>query len=69
MPPSFDAVVDGTPVRKLEFVEVGGRPVTPSRTAAASTRPAEAEVAAPADPPVPVSPGEPRWSLWGDAEV
>jgi hypothetical protein len=69
MAPSFDPVDDGTPVRKLEFVEVGAGPVTPPRTAAASARQVEAEAAPAAEPPVPVGPGEPRWSLWGDAEV
>jgi hypothetical protein len=69
VPPSFDTVDDGTPVRKLEFVEVGAAPVTPPRPAEASRRRIEAEAAAPAESPLAVGPGEPRWSLWGDAEV
>ena len=69
MAPSFDTVDDGTPVRKLEFVEVGAAPATQPRPAAASKRQVEAEAAAPAEPPLPVGPDEPRWSLWGDAEA
>jgi hypothetical protein len=61
----FDTVEDGTPVRKLEFVEVGAGPVKTPRRTPASAATAEAEAFTPA----PVSPGEPRWSLWGDAEV
>jgi hypothetical protein len=69
LPTPFDTVDDGTPVRKLEFVEVGVGPVKPPRRTPASERAAETEALAPADPPAPVSPGEPRWSLWGDAEA
>jgi hypothetical protein len=29
----------------------------------------EIEAFTPAETPAPVNPGEPRWSLWGDAEV
>src|SRR5258705_11992729 len=56
--PSFDTVDDGTPVRKLEFVEVGAGPVTPPKASTGSARPIEADAVAPADPPSPVSPGE-----------
>ena len=67
----YDPIDDGTPVRKLEFVEVGAAPVTAPRTTRESAVAAgtEAEVVAPAEAPPPVSPAEPRWSLWGDAEV
>jgi hypothetical protein len=30
---------------------------------------AEAEAFTPFETPAPVDPGEPRWSLWSDAEV
>ena len=70
VPRPFHPVDDGTPVRKLEFVEVGGAPAKATRKAAASaSSTAETEALAPAEPPAPISPGEPRWSLWGDAEV
>ena len=70
VPQPFHAVDDGTPVRKLEFVEVGGAPAkAPPRKAASSASAAETEMLTPAEAPPPVSPGEPRWSLWGDAEV
>src|SRR4051812_45153076 len=66
MPSSFDTVDDGTPVRKLGFVEVGAAPATPSRRPASSATPMEPDDPPPAQPPQPpVSPGEPRWSLWG----
>ena len=55
----------GTPVRKLEFVEVNAELVKASRQSRAS---APEPVMAPA-PSVSLDPGEPRWSLWGDAEV
>ena len=64
-------VEDRTPVRKLEFVEVGPTPAAPSRRPPA----AEAEVTGtvePSDGPAPmiaVNAGEPRWSLWSDTEV
>jgi hypothetical protein len=67
--PPFHPVDDGTPVRKLEFVEVGAGPVKPSRRSRASAATAEAETFMPAEAPESVQPGEPRWSLWGDAEV
>ena len=69
VPPPIDTVDDRTPVRKLEFVEVGPAPVTPPRSGAASARSAEPGAATPAEPLAPLSQGEPRWSLWGDAEV
>src|SRR4051812_20699314 len=58
--PSFDSVDDRTPVRKLEFVEVGATPVTARRPKAAGARTVEAEAATSAEPPAPVGPGEPR---------
>ncbi len=69
VPQPFHPVDDGTPVRKLEFVEVGSAPAKAPRKAAASASAAETEALTPAEPSAPVSPGEPRWSLWGDAEV
>ena len=69
MPQPFHPVDDGTPVRKLEFVEVGSAPAKAPRKTVASASAAEAEALSPAKPSAPVSPGEPRWSLWGDAEV
>ena len=66
-------VEDRTPVRRLEFVEVGsgaGSDGRPSRTAAAaaSTSTLDAEILS--DPTTMPEPGPPetRWSLWGDAE-
>ena len=72
MPPVFHPVDDGTPVRKLEFVEVGAAPAKAPRRrpSNAAGRQAEPDALTPAEPPSsPVAPGEPRWSLWGDAEV
>jgi len=71
VPPAYHPVDDGTPVRKLEFVEVRAVPVKAPRRSPASALapPSEEEVLAPAETPAPVNPGEPRWSLWGDAEA
>ena len=70
VPQPFHPVEDGTPVRKLEFVEVGSAPAkAPAEGERRSASAAEAEALTPAEPSAPVSPGEPRWSLWGDAEV
>jgi hypothetical protein len=73
VPPAYHPVDDGTPVRKLEFVEVGAGsvkgPGKPSRRTPASAPASEAEAVTPAETLAPVNPGEPRWSLWGDAEV
>ena len=72
MPVPYHPVDDGTPVRKLEFVEVGAAPsnapTAPKRRAVTTTAPDD-EAFAPAETPALVSPGEPRWSLWGDAEL
>ena len=72
-PTPSDDVDLGTSVRKLEFVEVGAEPVPRLRrssTDKATPEPqAEAAAFAPAEPGAPPSPTEPRWSLWGDAEV
>jgi hypothetical protein len=73
-PAAVDAGVVRTPVRRLEFVEVGSAPVTTRRTggsrhragAAATT---EAETETGVETPVPVVPSEPRWSLWGETET
>src|SRR5829696_8499854 len=68
--PPFDPVDDGTSVRKLEFVEVGAPPVTTSRRTrpkAAATGPTP--VVTPGETSRRSEPVEPRWSLWGDAEI
>jgi hypothetical protein len=75
-------IPDRTPVRKLEFVEVGsGRPIGETRPARRrATRsgldpgPPTAGVATvtgAADGTTKLQPGpdEPRWSLWSDGEV
>jgi hypothetical protein len=75
-------VPDRTPVRKLEFVEVGtGRPIGEGRPARRRASPPEvtavvasasgASVAAAATDTTKLQPGpdEPRWSLWSDGEV
>jgi len=71
---------DRTPVRRLEFVEVRSASVRPrTRTASAKkTAAAMAATGAPGcpevgdddavDPPLPILPVEPGWSLWGDIE-
>ena len=72
-PTPLHVVEDRTPVRKLEFVEVGSspaarrrrRPAADGGTAAA----AGLETPVSTEPLVPITPGEPRWSLWSDAEV
>ena len=69
VPQPFHPADDGTPVRKLEFVEVGSGTSKAPRKAAVTASAAEAETRTPAEPSAPVNPGEPRWSLWGDAEV
>jgi hypothetical protein len=70
----LDVVQDRTPVRKLEFVEVDPAPVKPSRRVAAGSgavaeAAGDAGVAAVAEVPASLNQGEPRWSLWSDAEV
>ena len=68
-------VEDRTPVRKLEFVEVGSAPAAPRRRKAAAQGgagpepPIIAEPAVSGESLVPIAPSEPRWSLWSDAEV
>jgi hypothetical protein len=71
IPSVFHTVDDGTPVRKLEFVEVGAAPAKAARRRPSNTRRhAGSDAFTPAEPPSSaVAPGEPRWSLWGDAEV
>jgi hypothetical protein len=73
LPPAYQPIDDGTPVRKLEFVEVAATPAkAPLRSPARTHSPtpeADAAGLTPAQTPAPVTPGEPRWSLWGDAEV
>jgi hypothetical protein len=68
-PPPYHPVDDGTSVRKLEFVEVGAVPAKAPRRGSANASAAESDTLTPSEPLAPVSPGEPRWSLWGDAEV
>ena len=73
---SLDIVLDRTPVRKLEFVDIDPTPVRPPRRRAA-TGEAGAPVGTATATDAAISdgaassfdPGEPRWSLWGDAEV
>jgi hypothetical protein len=70
VPPVFHPVDDRTPVRKLEFVEVGSAPSkAPRRRPSNAAGRGESEALMPAEPASSVAPGEPRWSLWGDAEV
>jgi hypothetical protein len=63
-------VLDRTPVRKLEFVDVDPTPIKRRRSGSAdggaSTLTDEPTVAG---LPAAMDPSEPRWSLWGDAEV
>jgi hypothetical protein len=74
---SLEVVLDRTPVRKLEFVDIDPTPLRPQRRRAVtleaggapsitaeSTDSKIAERAASS-----IDPGEPRWSLWSDAEV
>jgi hypothetical protein len=83
-PAAPDAIPDRTPVRRMEFVEVGtGRPIDPTRPARKRRPDAERRMAAarvpiagtdPTDTPVvtgspPPVADESRWSLWSDAEV
>ena len=71
VPPVFHPVDDGTPVRKLEFVEVGAPPAKATRrrpsNAAGQSEPDAFTSTVPSSSPV--DSGEPRWSLWGDTEV
>ena len=62
-------VEDRTPVRRLEFVEVGPVSRRPSRQRA-ETSVAVAEFEPDDRGPEPAQPGPPetRWSLWGDLE-
>jgi hypothetical protein len=67
-------VEDRTPVRKLEFVEVGpARPAAPRRRRPVADPGGEAaadlETGISPEPLVPMTSGESRWSLWSDAEV
>ena len=69
-------VEDRTPVRKLEFVEVGSgtlkarrRPAAAAEVGRAGVGPRTAEAALDNETPLPVNTGEPQWSLWSDVEV
>jgi hypothetical protein len=67
---ALDPGENRTTVRLLDFVEVraeGDRDAAGS-VPATDTRPGDAPDQAPAQPFV-TSAGEPRWSLWGDAEA
>ena len=74
--PSLDIVVDRTPVRKLDFVDIDPTPMRPPRrrptpegrdvpTAAGERSLDEVTEFATSS----IELGEPRWSLWGDAEI
>src|SRR5436190_3057024 len=76
-PRPLDIVLDRTPVRKLEFVDIDPTPMKPVRrrpgavvdgAAGAVTPEAVGEVAELAAASS-IDPGEARWSLWGDPEV
>ncbi len=72
VPPVFRPVDDGTPVRKLEFVEVSAAPANAKASRRRPSSPAtdaRSDAFTPAEPQAAVAPGEPRWSLWGDAEA
>ena len=69
---SLDIALDRTPVRKLEFVDIDPTPVRSPRRRAAVAMDAGASAATLDDvgaAAASIDPGEPRWSLWGDAEV
>jgi hypothetical protein len=70
-PAPADDIELGTSVRKLEFVEVASASATPKRARGKrpSAREAQRDTEITPDTALPVDPGEPRWSLWGDAEV
>ncbi len=60
------AVIDGAPVRQIEFVEVTAGPVGTSAGVAAAPDPVDTGAPEPAHP---IAPDEPRWSLWEDPTV
>ena len=65
-------VEDRTPVRKLEFVEVGPTPAAPSRRRPPSAATQTTDTSEPIDVAetlMAVSPAEGRWSLWSDTEI
>jgi hypothetical protein len=61
-------VEDRTPVRRLEFVEVGVSAGRPSRKPAGGAVAVEDDIPAEAATLLEPGPPETRWSLWGDAE-
>ena len=70
--PQFDGLEERTPVRRLEFIEVEATPVRSRRRAAGAdpaTRPASVADGTREAPGPAITPTEPRWSLWGDAET
>jgi hypothetical protein len=69
-PARADLALDRTPVRKLEFVDVDPTPIKRRRSSAADGGAAAVtEEQTAAGLPATIDPAEPRWSLWGDAEV
>ncbi len=71
---SLDIVLDRTPVRKLEFVDIDPTPIRQPRRRATAGNAATATDGAVSDAveltaPSSIDAGEPRWSLWSDAEV
>ena len=71
---SLDIVLDRTPVRKLEFVDIDPTPIRQPRRRATTGDAATAADGAVSDAveltaPSSIDAGEPRWSLWSDAEV
>ena len=67
-PAHADLALDRTPVRKLEFVDVDPTPTKRRRSSTAHGDDVPEEQAV-AGLPAAIDPAEPRWSLWGDAEV
>jgi hypothetical protein len=59
------AVIDGAPVRQIEFVEVTAGPVGASADQAAAIDVADSGLPEPRS----AAPDEPRWSLWEDPTV
>jgi hypothetical protein len=75
--PSLDIVLDRTPVRKLEFIDIDPTPIRGQRRrraagdgiAPAATADGPGSEVGELAPAPSIDPSEPRWSLWGDAEV
>ena len=69
VPARADLTLDRTPVRKLEFVDVDPTPIKRRRSSTANGGGGGTEEQAAPGLPSAIDPTEPRWSLWGDAEV